>query len=582
VTFLPTFLSLVFLLTAVANGFLAAAIFRRKKLPGNNYFALFAVAFAIWAFCVFLEFGVQEVQWKVFFSKCSYFGVTTAVVFQFLFALRFAGLETGESIRKWYVLFSVSVVFIVLGFTNDYHYLQWVAYETRATPYGTFVKYVPGAGVWVLAFFMWGLFLSGMVLISKRLMVGHALYEKRFFTLMVVFLFPLAGNMLYMFKLLPYPEIDWSPQLFFVAFASLYAMMRKNQMLEILPESRETTFKATRQPVLVANGDGLLVDVNPAGLALWPELGSALSRPIAEVMPEVSKADFDLQQELEIEIERHGNKRWYELEISPVFSESGEVRGRLYLLNDITEAHVSRRKLAESEQQLRELNASKDRFFSIIGHDLRTPFSVISGLSVHLMEDWDSADRESNKQRLSLMVQSSNRALELLENLLTWAQLQSDGMKAEKRVVNVARLITNVTGLMEGAAARKQISIENSVEQGCVGFIDENMIATVLRNLLSNALKFSHKGGMVSVRASCTKERLLMEVEDQGTGIPPELKEKLFKVAEKTMRKGTAGETGTGLGLLLCKEFVERHNGTIEVESSKKGTLFRISLPNEW
>jgi hypothetical protein len=186
-TFTPTALALIFLLTALANGFLAVAIYRRRRLPGKDYFSLFAVSFSVWAFAVFLEFSVVEIPWKVFFSKCSYFGVTTAVVFQFLFALRLAGLESEKSVRNWFGLFLVSAVFIILGFTNDLHFVQWRSYEARLTTYGTFITYVPGAGVWVLAFFMWGLFLSGMWLISQRLMVGHKLYRQRFFLLLAVF-----------------------------------------------------------------------------------------------------------------------------------------------------------------------------------------------------------------------------------------------------------------------------------------------------------------------------------------------------------------------------------------------------------
>lgn len=580
--FQTSFLALIFLFTAVANGFLAAAIYRRTKLPGKNYFALFAVAFAVWSFCVFLELGIQELSWKIFFSKCSYFGVTTAVVSQFLFGLRFAGLESEESIRKWRRLYFISVVFIVMGFTNDLHYLQWSAYESRETVYGTFVKYVPGPGVWVLAFFMWGLFLAGMVLISKRLMVGHALYRKRFFTLMVVFLFPLAGNVLYMFKLLPYPEIDWSPQLFFVAFASLYAMMRKNRMLEILPESRETTFQAIRQPVLVANADGLLVDINPAALREWPDLEKALSKPVENVMPEVLSIKQEEENDIEICLERNGSTRWYEIDVSPISSESGEARGKLYLFNDVTTNHISRLKLEESEQKLRVMNESKDRFFSIIGHDLRTPFTVISGMSAHLIEELDLCSKETMTERLVMIEQSTQKAMDLLENLLTWARLQSDGMKAEKRVVNIERLVRNVVGLMEGAANKKILRLEWEVDPSCVGFLDENMLLTVLRNLVSNAIKFSNPGKTIWVKGWCTVEQTFLEVRDEGTGIPLEMQLKLFKVAEKTVRTGTSGESGTGLGLLLCKEFVELHQGKIEVESSSAGTTFKITVPFEW
>jgi len=578
--FTPTPLSLIFLFTAVANGFLAFIMYRRKKIPGINYFSLFAISFGIWSFSVFLELAVIDVSWKIFFSKCSYFGVTTAVLFQFLFGLRFAGIETRESVRKWHALFLVSAFFIILGFTNEQHYLQWTAYEKRITDFGTFVSYKPGIGVWLLAFFMWGLFLAGMRLISKRLMIGHALYRKRYFSLLVVFIIPLLGNVFYMFKLLPFPEIDWTPQLFFISFSSLYLIMRKNQMMETLPESRESTFQAMQNPVLVTNSDNVLVDFNPAAAKIWPQIEHELSHSILKIMPETEAIVSEKESQIEAEISRNGNSRWYEISTASIESDLNEKKGLLYLFNDITEARKTRVQLEESERELRALNVAKDRFFSIIGHDLRSPFAVISGLSAHLRMDLQSQTNESLADKLLLIEQSTQKTLDLLENLLTWARLQADGMKAEKRIVDLAKLIKNVISVLEGAATRKNIRLIYSVNVSTISFVDENMILTVLRNLVSNAIKYSELGSSILITATSNDEHCMIEVQDNGRGIPSEMMDNLFKLAEETVSVGTAGESGTGLGLLLCKDFVEKNNGTIRAESKPgEGTSFIFSLP---
>ena len=168
----------------------------------------------------------------------------------------------------------------------------------------------------------------------------------------------------------------------------------------------------------------------------------------------------------------------------------------------------------------------------------------------------------------------------MLENLLTWSRAQTGKLEYYPIVLNINSIICNSKSLIQYIAQGKNISIEFDVEKNIEVYADENMINTVIRNLLSNAVKYTHKGGKIVLKAVSQNNQLLIEISDNGVGIPPQKIEKLFKISEKVSTLGTENEAGTGLGLLLCKEFVEKNGGKIWVESTQNiGSKFFFTLP---
>lgn len=237
--------------------------------------------------------------------------------------------------------------------------------------------------------------------------------------------------------------------------------------------------------------------------------------------------------------------------------------------------------LTTSEQLLKESNRAKDSFFSIIAHDLRNPFNVILGYLDLLTDDDADYSLDEQKNILLKLKSASVRTIDLLENLLTWARSQRGSLPFEPELFRVSDVIDESVALMENAAQSKQISLVFSGDRDLMVFADRNMINTVIRNLISNALKFTHPEGSVLVRARQeSAQMVVISIKDNGVGISTELVERLFKIEQRTIMRGTANETGTGLGLILCKEFVEKNNGQIWVVSDpNKGTVFSVSLP---
>lgn len=233
-----------------------------------------------------------------------------------------------------------------------------------------------------------------------------------------------------------------------------------------------------------------------------------------------------------------------------------------------------------NELNLIELNATKDKFFSIIAHDLKSPFNSIIGFSEYLVELVNEKEYDKIGDVADLMLQSSNKAMNLLTNLMTWAQSQSGRMVFSPKNFELSELINDTVELLSGVSKQKSILIENAVSVNSQVFADKEMVGTVLRNLISNAVKFTHPGGKVKITAKHGKKELVVAISDNGVGISRKRIKNIFNIAESNRTAGTQKEKGTGLGLILCKEFVNKNSGKIWVQSEEGiGTTFFFSLP---
>lgn len=237
-------------------------------------------------------------------------------------------------------------------------------------------------------------------------------------------------------------------------------------------------------------------------------------------------------------------------------------------------------RLAESERQLQELNKAKDKFFSIIAHDLRNPFHGLVGLAEVLTEDYDAMPAEKTRRFHQLIYDSSRQGYQLVNNLLEWTRMQTGRFAFNPEKLNVQRFVGEVADQLRSSIEAKGIALVVDVPGPLYLYADHQMVCAIVRNLLSNAIKFSHPGGKIFIRAVPVGQYLRISIADQGVGMDGQTKSDLWKIELSHSSKGTLGETGTGLGLLLVREFVERHKGTISVESEPGlGTTFTVSLP---
>lgn len=250
------------------------------------------------------------------------------------------------------------------------------------------------------------------------------------------------------------------------------------------------------------------------------------------------------------------------------------------LIEEIKMRKEAEERLMKQIEHLKEMNLAKDKFFSIISHDLKSPFQGLLGFTEMITEDFDEMSDEQRKNMIKEIRNTSLHIYNLLINVLEWSRLQTHRIDFMPEKIFLRDEVEAVKNLLLINISGKNISVHNEVAIDCHVFADPNMLRSVLHNLLSNAVKFTRQDGYVKVRASLAGNFYVVNVIDNGIGISSEDIGKIFSIGIQYSTRGTANEKGTGLGLTLCKEMIERHGGSIWVESTPgAGSSFRFTLP---
>ncbi len=332
--------------------------------------------------------------------------------------------------------------------------------------------------------------------------------------------------------------------------------------------------------VLFMNNHGREIYGEPGNRKCWQLVQEEPRRPCANcVQPllETSKDGAIIVQE----VLNSMLKRWYHTTNSIIEWIDGR-KAHLQIAVDITETKKLETQIRKTAQELEETNATKDKFFSILAHDLKNPFFSVLGFSEMLLQKASQLLPAEIEEYARLINTSANSAHQLLQNLLVWSQTQTGKLKFQPQLTSLQLIADNCLEFVKPLAKQRKIELKKKHERVPEIMADVNMITTVLRNLLTNAVKFTSENGLVSIKLKCDEEKVKIIVEDTGIGISSEDLVKLFRIDVDHHTIGIKGKEnkGTGLGLILCKEFVTLHKGTISVESKLgKGSRFTVILP---
>ncbi len=275
-----------------------------------------------------------------------------------------------------------------------------------------------------------------------------------------------------------------------------------------------------------------------------------------------------------------GNHRWQLTTKVPLYDLHGKIIGLVGIGRNITERKKAELKVEKQAEELKQLNATKDKFFSIIAHDLINPFQAILGLSGLLIENYNEYDRQEIEEMLKDIESSSKRAYNLLENLLIWGRSQTNLIKFQPENIDLKEIVEDNLALVKSQSTKKHLHVHSVINTPCFAFADKNMIDTVIRNLITNAIKFTPQYGEIVISARKEDKNIEVSVKDTGVGMSVKQRDNIFRIDSKLNTPGTENETGSGLGLILCKDFVEKNGGMILVESEEgKGSTFRFTLP---
>jgi len=294
-----------------------------------------------------------------------------------------------------------------------------------------------------------------------------------------------------------------------------------------------------------------------------------------------TEREFDLKDK-KIEIQKLHIKRDTRKVYTLVIITIGTVILLSLLLLLYTFKRKSNKMLLEKNKEISNVNKQKDKFFSIIAHDLRGPFGGFLGLTELLAEDIDMMDKEEIQFTAVNMRSSAHNLSSLLDNLLEWSRMEQGLISFQPKHHNLLQVIKECVATLQDASNKKDIVIENSIDDTLEIYADRNISQSVFRNILSNAIKFTPKGGAIKINAKEDANDTIISISDTGIGMNAKMVKNAFQLDAKINRKGTEDEPSTGLGLILCKEFIEKHGGKIWIESEEhKGTTFHFSFPKQ-
>jgi len=342
------------------------------------------------------------------------------------------------------------------------------------------------------------------------------------------------------------------------------------------------------------NNKGIIMDINPA----WEQTmgyryDEIIGKSFKSILDDEYQSKFD---KIFTDFKEKGEVRNIEFKLKKkngglIF---GRYNGKVEYANDgtflrshcvftdITAQKKAEETLKNSERKFRELNATKDKFFSIIAHDLKNPFNDLIGFTQLLATNIHKYDKNKIEQFVQIIHQSSKLAYGLLENLLDWSRTQTSTLKYKPAMIDVKKIIDDNLELLHSTAHTKNISTISEIDRSTLVYADQNMVHTIIRNLISNAIKYTNNGGYVKLKSKSFPEYIKIFIQDNGVGIDQDNIHKLFRIDESYTTSGTQKEKGTGLGLILCKEFVEKNGGKITVESTPgKGSTFSFTLPTK-
>lgn len=358
-------------------------------------------------------------------------------------------------------------------------------------------------------------------------------------------------------------------------------------LLEIKHDTSRFLLKNMTDAVIVLNNKGNLVYAHGLqellGYNEKEVIGTTAFAPVhPDDMEKTKKVFEDYIQNGELNTNRldyrllnsKGEYVWVEGSFKVI--EDIKTREKL-VLNNIRD--ISKRK--KMEKQIKEDNQTKDKLFSIIAHDLRSPLSNISGFAHLLKENYKTDPEEKTLQNINLIYESNKQVIELVDNLLNWARMQTNRINVNKENINLNQLIKSILPYYKELIEKKSLFVDLQFSNQINVYADPNMIKTVLRNLISNAIKFSQQGGTITIKNKKTRDAFeCIFIEDQGVGLSEEQIQKIMDDSDFSTTKGTGKEEGSGLGLNITREFVIKNGGTIEFQTNKdNGTSVKVCLP---
>jgi PAS domain S-box-containing protein len=550
-----------------------------KKAAGARFFAYALLACLIWDFASVFELSSTILNTKILFAKITFLGSAFVANFWFFFAVN--SLQKNRITKAYKLIWAVPLIMLVIVWTNEFHNLIWTDVSLSNSPYGIIAIYKHGVLFYLNVAYSYVLLALGAILLIKEAIDFPKGYRTQSFILIIAICVPRFGDALYYIGSGPLKGFD--PEMIFFtisAFLIVFGYLKLKD-LNITPIAQELIFSNLAEGIIVTDINDFPIEVNHSALKIFNDEikhGENIQLAITKYFPELQIDQLDKEQEIFSTI--NNRDMWFEFKISQVKNYKGDLIGKIFIFRDISERKMTEKALKESEKHLLELNEIKNRFFSILSHDLRGPFSGLIGFMEILKEDFASLSKREIENFINEIDLTTKNIYQFLEDILEWSRLNMGAFKTRIGLLKLYDEVEEVFNLLNYNAREKDVYLINELNNEVRAMGDSDMVKLLLRNLVSNAIKFSNEGDRIRIYSKTNNSHIKISVADTGTGIPAEALPKLFRLDVKYSKPGTADERGSGIGLVLCKELLDKMDGELHVESELgKGSIFTFSLP---
>jgi PAS domain S-box-containing protein len=562
------------MMSGVAALMVALILFQRKR-TAIFWFALMMTSSAIWAIAYSFELASSTLDRMLDFINIEYLGIGFLPALWILFVINFIEKRVWLTPYVLFLIFFFPTITLIMVWTNEYHHLHYIS--TAVDDSGPFPLLAIKPGLWyrVHTIYFYVLLAFGMLLLGRYLRQSTDIYRKQTLIVLAGALIPWGTNFVYLLGWRPLQHIDLTPYAFIVTSIIIAFGLLRYRLFDIVPFAREKLIEKLHEGMLVLDEHDRIIDLNaPVEKFLARYSNKVIGKKLSEVLGgQVSIQHLLLkkwQGREEITLPTDTGERIYEISGTPLYNEERRFVGTLLIMWDIT----SRKR---TTMQLQELNQIRNRMFSIIAHDLKGPMNGLLGI-LQLAQSGVVSEEEI-KGILPLLLKNVDTTKALLDNLLHWSKSQLEGEKINRELFDIKEVNNNNLRLFEKHLSEKGIELIDQIPAGMIVYADRDMIDLVLRNLISNAIKFCDTDDTITLSVSVNGEMACIEVADTGRGMSETIVKEVFGLAV-TSTSGTRNEKGTGLGLKLCKDFVQKNGGQIIVTSvAGEGSRFSFTLP---
>jgi signal transduction histidine kinase len=567
------FLSFIILISVLILDIFVYYAYKRDKL----YISLFLIPVIFYDCGYAFEILCTNLEWAKFWAKVEYLGGAFLGVLWLLFALKFTGYKEKLKNKRVIMLCIIPIIVLVMNYTNDFHHLFYKDMYMNYENIFPILEVIHGPVYWLHIVYTYSLMFIGFIIFIFAYLKSVLNIRRQILLLMIAWIIPWIADIFYTFKLIPF-NIELTSIAFSIsAIITGFAVLRF-KLLKLNPIALESVFSNMVDGVIILDPESNIVNFNNSAKDIIPELRyikagdnkiQNVFNKYEEVIKNLNNSEYN---ENIITMENKNGIKYYKVNVNNIYQKNHKSLGRILILNDITESR-------NQQRELMELNEFKDKLFTIVSHDIKSPLAVLVSL-LELFEDEDDICKEENVEVLYEIKKNVKSTYELVENVLEWFRSQIDGAAYNNFSWNLFDVIKNSLTSLKRNAELKNIKVSYEIPKDIFTYTDRNMLEIIVRNLFSNAIKFTNKGGSIRIKAKEADGIIIISVSDSGIGIEKSRIEKLFSYSEGYSTLGTNEEKGTGLGLMICKQLIEKNNGKIWWESNEGiGSSFYFTIP---